>query len=191
MRTWSFRWNGRWWRPLFIATTVAACVNRAGNVDTVASDTTAPLRRDSTAAPTTADSTRPPTTAAPTAAQGDSVVRLLETGCGGGVTGGGGGTFVTPDGRFYRYQRSGAPPNAKPELTFVRKDSARAAALVQAAEREGITRVSYSVPANMSCHLTLEREGKTYEVVWGIGTTPAPIRALVAVAADLDAAGAR
>ena len=186
MRTWSFRWNGRWWTPLFVATTVTACVNRAGNVDTAASDTAASLRRDSTAPPPPADSTRPPT-----AAQGDSVVRLLETGCGGGVTGGGGGTFVTPDGRFYRYQRNGAPPNAKPELTFVRKDPARAAALVQAAEREGITRVSYSVPANMSCHLTLEREGKTYEVVWGIGTTPAPIRALVAVAGDLEAAAAR
>ena len=105
-------------------------------------------------------------------AQGDSVVRLLETGCGRGVTGSGGGTFVTPDGRFYRYQRNGAPPNAKAELTFVRKDSARAAALVQAAEREGITRVSYSVPANMSCHLTLEREGKTMRSCGGSGPPP-------------------
>ena len=62
---------------------------------------------------------------------------------------------------------------------------------MQAAEREGITRVSYSVPANMSCHLTLEREGKTYEVVWPFGAKPAAIRKLVAVAAELDAAGAR
>ena len=123
-------------------------------------------------------------------AQGDSVVRLLETGCGRGVTGSGGGTFVTPDGRFYRYQRNGAPPNAKTELTFVRKVSARAAALVQAAEREGITRVSYSAGEHELPSHSRAR-GEDYEVVWGIGTTPAPIRALMAVAADPEAAGAR
>lgn len=174
-----------------IAAALAACVNRAGNADTVASDTTAPAPRDSVAAPVRSDSARAPADTAPGVVQGDSVERLLETGCGGGVTGGGGGTFLTADGRFYQYRRNGPPPNAKRALTFVRKDSTRAAALVQAAEREGITRVKYAEPANMSCHLTLERGGKTYEVVWPYGAKPAAIRKLVAVAADLDAAGAR
>ena len=165
----------RSWAPLLIGATVAACASRKGNTDTVASDTVRPASRDSAAAPV----------------RSDSVARLLETGCGGGVTGGGGGTFLTADGRFYRYRRSGPPPNATRELTLVRTDSARAAALVQAAEREGITRVKYSEPSNMTCYLTLEREGKIYEVAWAYGTKPEAIRKLVAVAADLEAAGAR
>ena len=122
-------------------------------------------------------------------AQGDSVVRLLETGCGRGVTGSGGGTFVTPDGRFYRYQRNGAPPNAKAELTFVRKDSARGARAGRRARghhaRELFRAGEHELPSHSRAR------GEDYEVVWGIGTTPAPIRALMAVAADPEAAGAR
>jgi hypothetical protein len=121
-----------------------------------ASSDSAPPPADTTipAAATIADSapdTRP-------VAQ-DSVAPLLETGCSGGVTGGGGGTFVTADGRFYRYQRNGPPPNAKRELAFVRRDSAAAAALVESAERAGISRVKYSEPSNMTCHLKLTRGG--------------------------------
>jgi hypothetical protein len=181
----------RRWAPLFLVAAFTSCAKGAGNSDTVVPDSTTSANRDSATAPVRSDSGRAATGTAPAAARGDSVAQLLETGCGGGVTGGGGGTFLTADGRFYRYRRDGAPPNANRELTFVRKDSARAAALVRAAEREGITRLTYSVPANMSCHLTLERDGKTYEIVWGYGTKPAEIRKLVTVAADLETAGAR
>lgn len=118
----------------------------------------------------------------------DSVVPVLETGCAGGVTGGGSGTFVTADGRFYRYQREGPPPNAPWRLTFVRRDSARSAGLVEAAEREGITRIKYSQPSNMTCYLSLTRNGTEYEVAWPISTTPPAIRGLVALAKDLSAA---
>jgi hypothetical protein len=180
-----------WWGPLLVAATLTACAKRPGNGDTAASDTAAPAARDSVAAPARSEPVAAKADSAAARAQGDSVVRLLETGCGGGVTGGGGGTFLTADGRFYRFERNGPPPNAKRELTFVRKDSSRAAALVQAAERAGLTRVKYSMPANMSCHLTLERDGKTYEVVWPFGAKPAELRQLMAVAADLDAAAAR
>jgi hypothetical protein len=118
----------------------------------------------------------------------DSVTPLLETGCGGGITGGGTGSFVTADGRFYRYQRNGPPPNAKRELTFVRRDSAGAAALVESADREGITRVKFSEPSNMTCHLTLARGGTSSEIAWPLGTTPAAISKLVAVAKALETA---
>ena len=49
------------------------------------------------------------------------------------------GTFVTATGHFYRYSRRTPSPNAN-QVTFLHEDSARAAALVQAAEREGITK---------------------------------------------------
>ena len=50
----------------------------------------------------------------------------------------GSGTFVTASGHFYRYSRRTPAPNAN-QVTFLHQDSARAAALVQAAEPEGIT----------------------------------------------------
>ena len=120
-----------------------------------------------------------------TRAQADTVP-VLTAGCSGGVTGGGAGTFVTASGEFYRYQRNRPAPNAKRELTFVRRDSAEAARLVMAAEQAGITRIKYSVPANMTCHLTLDRSGTSYDVAWPMGVVPAEIRALVAVAKDLE-----
>ena len=51
--------------------------------------------------------------ASPVAAVGDSIKPLLETGCSGGITGGGSGTFVTASGHFYRYERGGPAPNVK------------------------------------------------------------------------------
>jgi hypothetical protein len=62
---------------------------------------------------------------------------------------------------------------------------------VQSAEREGLTRIKFSEPSNMTCFLSLARGGTSYEVAWPIGTSPTPIRKLVALAKDLqDAAGA-
>ena len=116
------------------------------------------------------------------------MVALLETGCGGGITGGGSGTFLTADGRFYRFQRGGPPPNAERKLTFVRKDSSRAARLVQAAEREGIARIKYSEPSNMTCYLSLYRGGASHEVAWAMGAKPDAIQTLIAVSAELEAA---
>lgn len=143
--------------------------------------------RDTAVADTASQPAASATDSTPSA-RGDSVIALLETGCGGGFSGGGGGTFLTTDGRFYRFERTGPPPNAKRQLTFVRKDAARAVALVEAAERAGITRIKYSIPANMTCHLSLDRDGTSHEVAWGIGTKPSEIDALLKVATDLEAA---
>ena len=131
------------------------------------------------------DSTRNSAQARP-----DSVTPWLETGCGGGVTGGGGGTFVTARGDFYRYRRSGPAPLSPRTLTFVRRDSARAAALVNAAVRDGITRIAFTEPYNMTCHLSLEARDTSYSVAWPMGQTPAQIRKLVALAKELEAAAA-
>ena len=164
----------RGWLPAVFAIVVSACGrNRTVPADSTVVDTA--TRRDTT----------PSTVGVPS----DSATALLETGCSGGVTGGGSGTFVTADGRFYRFQRGGPPPNAPRQLTFVRKDSARAVALVNAAERGGITRIKYSEPFNMTCHLLLNRGATSYEVDWPMGSTPSKIKALMTVAADLEAEG--
>jgi hypothetical protein len=102
----------------------------------------------------------------------------------------GSGTFVTASGHFYRYSRRTPSPNAN-QVTFLHQDSARAAALVQAAEREGITRIRFSEPSNMTCSLALDRGGTSHEVEWPIGTSPTPIRKLVEVAKDLQDAAAK
>jgi hypothetical protein len=182
--------DGGW---AFLAAVALACGGRGGRAtpDTSSRDTTQATVPAQRAAPrndtaNTVQSSGARDSAQASAAQGDSVTALLATGCGGGFTGGGGGTFVTADGRFYRYQRGGASPNAKRELTFVRRDSAQAAALVQAAERAGITRINYSEPANMTCSLTLTRGGTSHEVAWAMGTTPKQIEQLVAVAKRLE-----
>jgi hypothetical protein len=158
-----------------LAVVALACGNRAGSPGSDATRDTAKIM----------DPGGPPDPAR-AAARSDTATALLATGCGGGVTGGGGGAFVTADGRFYRYQGMGPQPNANAELTFVRKDSARAAALVDAAERQGISRVNYSVPSNMTCSLTLTRAGASHEIAWAMGTTPRPIARLVEVAKQLS-----
>jgi hypothetical protein len=161
------------------AATSLACTTR--KPDAVA-DTTPAAPPSSTAA-SRVDSAKPTDSAAsPLTAAADSIKPLLETGCSGGITGGGSGTFVTATGHFYRYERGGPAPNAKREMTLLRQDSAAAAALVQTAEREGITRIKYSEPSNMTCYLSLDRGGASFEVAWPIGTSPRPIRKLVDLA---------
>ena len=70
----------------------------------------------------------------------------------------------------------------------MRRDSAAAAALVESAEREGISRVTFSEPSNMTCHLTLARGGTSSEIAWPMGTAPPAIAKLVAVAKALETA---
>jgi hypothetical protein len=152
-----------------------ACRTRAPGA---ASDTTTGVR--GSAGTSQADSpTVKDSAGSPVAAAADSVTPLLETGCSGGLTGGGSGTFVTASGHFYRFQRNGPAPNAQREITLLRRDSAAAAVLVQAAERAGIARIKYSDPSNVTCYLSLDRGGTSHEVEWPIGTSPTPIRKLV------------
>ena len=136
--------------------------------ETPAADTAVSTARDTTQ-PAVPTSTAVP--ASPTAtASGDTITPLLETGCIGGVTGGGSGTLLTSTGDFYRDQTGSPAPNARRDLTLLGRDSARASALVQAAEREGITRIKFIQPSNMTCGLSLYRGGTTYRVAWPSGT---------------------
>jgi hypothetical protein len=170
--------------PLWATVAAFACspANGSPAADTPRIDAAA------SGSPDTGMATNPVPPAGPAA--GDSVTPLLETGCSGGVTGGGSGTFLTASGHFYRFRRGGPAPNAHRETTLLGRDSVRAAAIVQAAERKGITLVKFSQPSNMTCFLSLDRGGTSYEVAWPIGTSPTLIRKLVNVAKDLqDAAG--
>jgi hypothetical protein len=117
----------------------------------------------------------------------DSLATHLETGCGGGVTGGGSGAIVTQTARFYRWSQPG-PDSASRTLTFVRRDSARAAVLFREAEQRGLSRVRFSEPFNVTCFLALIRAGQRYEVAWPVGTTPPKIRSLVELSKEIDAA---
>lgn len=180
-------------RAISLLACLSACSagGRTASADTAAADTTpaAATRRDSAGSADSAkiaDPNGPPDPARSSTAESDTATALLETECGGGVTGGGGSTFVTADGRFFHARHSAAMPNAARTLTFVRKDSSRAAALVQAAEDAGITRIAYVHPANMTCSLSLTRGGTTHEVAWPMGTTPNEIKKLVAVATQLS-----
>jgi hypothetical protein len=96
--------------------------------------------------------------------------------------------FVTVRGDFYRYQRDGPAPVARRTLTFVRRDSAHAIRLVDAAKRHGITRIRFSEPSNMTCHLSLAERDTTYEIAWPMGAAPAVVTRLVAVAEQLSGA---
>ena len=176
----------------------ASCGTRDGRArtDTPSSDTTrsAAATRPDSATPsdstTRPDSNRPTATgAAVSVTQADSVNALLETGCGGGFSGGGGGTFLTADGKFYHFRFQ--TPNAKRELTLVRTDTARAAELVRRAKKEGIERITYVHPSNMTCYLTLTGGSSTHEVSWPMGTKPDSIARLLAVAKALDEAASR
>lgn len=89
--------------------------------------------------------------------------------CGGGVTGGGQGTRITPDGRITRLSRStfAAPETATPlgedEAAFQRWSAALAAA--------GFTRLPTGSPGNMTCSLS---QGTT-TIRWPGFTPPATV----------------
>jgi hypothetical protein len=117
----------------------------------------------------------------------DSLGARLETGCAGGVTGGGGGVIVTESGRFYRWGQPG-PESSERTLTLVRRDSARAAALFRAAEQRGLTHVKFSEPFNVTCALALVRGGQRHEIAWPFGQAPRPIRKLVELSKEIEAA---
>ncbi|MEO8450472.1 MAG: hypothetical protein ABI647_11805 [Gemmatimonadota bacterium] len=113
-------------------------------------------------------------------AASDSLGNRLETGCSGGVTGGGGGTIVTEDGRFFNYVRTTGKP--EPSVKLIGRDGPRAAAYFKAAERAGLTRIKYREPSNMTCHLSLTRGAKRSEVAWPIGSRPKKIAKLIDLA---------
>lgn len=98
-----------------------------------------------------------------------SIVRY----CGGGVTGGGGGLRIDPDGSVLRFHRAraGAPIEETPVET--RAPYARIAALLDAA---GFKHLPRGAPSNMTCSLTRWRDGRSHVVMWGIGHAPAALQ---------------
>ena len=107
----------------------------------------------------------------------------LESSCSGGFTGGGGGSIVTRDGRFYHWQRQ---TYASPQwMKFDRRDSARAAMLFAEAERIGFLRTDYDKPSNMSCSLSLVSGAKGHTVTWPINGAPRHIRAVAKLADEV------
>lgn len=123
----------------------------------------------------------------------DSLGTHLNTGCTGGITGAGGGVIVTESADFYRWSQPGPRPSGR-VLTLARRDPARAAALLRAAEQRGLTRVKFNEPANMTCFLELVRGGRRYAVAWpGSGpmswsSAPRQIRTLAELAEEINAA---
>jgi hypothetical protein len=112
----------------------------------------------------------------------DSLGQYLETGCAGGVTGGGNGALVTRNGRFFTWSQPG-PRAAERTLTLVRTDSVRAATLFRLAKAGGIQRIAFSEPANMTCFLSwIQTGGTAHSVAWPYGAKPRRLGRLLAVA---------
>ena len=116
-------------------------------------------------------------------APGDGIARY----CGGGVTGGGGGVSVTAAGTVTRLRRprAGAPPEEQVIRHGETAAYARIAALLDAARFESMAR---GEPSNMTCSITRRRDGRSHQVMWGIGRAPP---ALAEAFSALDAIGRR
>lgn len=118
--------------------------------------------------------------AAPAAAQpADAIERF----CGGGVTGGGSGLRVLPDGSAFalRRARAGAPLEAVP----IPRQGPSYAEILALLEAAGFERLASAPPGNLTCSLTLRREGRVHSVTWPAGAPPASLApALAALGAD-------
>jgi hypothetical protein len=133
-----------------------------------------------------ADTTTTTPTPSP-ATTSDSVDARLETGCTGGVTGGGRGSSVSARGDIYRWDQ--ATPNADQRIeTFIAHDSTRVATFFRDAEARGLTRTTFSEPSNVTCSLTLIRGTQRHSIAWPMGATPSKIEALVELAKAIDSA---
>lgn len=94
--------------------------------------------------------------------------------CGGGVTGGGGGLRIAPDGAVVRLRRPHAgAPLEETRLEDRAEAYARIAALLDTARFERMPR---GEPSNMTCSLARRRGGQSHLVMWGIGRAPAALQ---------------
>jgi hypothetical protein len=101
----------------------------------------------------------------------------IVTWCGGGVTGGGGGLHVAPEGAVTRIRRAqAAAPLEETRVPEHRADFARLAAMLDAA---GFVRMPRGEPSNMTCSLTRRDGTRTSEVLWPIGQPPAGLRPIL------------
>ena len=102
----------------------------------------------------------------------DTQKESLSWGCSGGFTGGGDGVVVHRDGEIHRWSR---PTYRDPvEQSFVRSDGAATRDLFAELERISFTGIHYNKVGNMTCSVTLRRDGSTHIVAWPIGDPAAP-----------------
>ena len=102
-------------------------------------------------------------------APGDAIISY----CGGGVTGGGGGTRIEADGAVMRLRRPLAGAPLEETRTGQTAPHERIAALLDAAGFEHMPR---GTPANMTFSITRQRGGRSHQVMWPAGQPPAPLR---------------
>ncbi|NKC30750.1 hypothetical protein HEQ75_07735 [Roseomonas sp. BU-1] len=93
--------------------------------------------------------------------------------CGGGVTGGGGGTRITSDGELVRLDRarSGAPQT----LTLLGNDIQAYRRWKTTLDEAGFTRMTDLRPGNLSCSLTQEVRGRLFGLAWPGAAPPSRI----------------
>lgn len=99
----------------------------------------------------------------------DAIIRY----CGGGITGGGGGLRIEPDGRVVRLRRPRAGAPVEETVLDGSAPYARVAALLDTA---GFDRMPRGAPSNMTCSITRWRGGRSQVVMWGITQTPAALQ---------------
>jgi hypothetical protein len=116
--------------------------------------------------------------AAPAAAQpADAIERFR----GGGVAGGGSGLRLLPDGSAFALRRARAPLEAVP----IPRQGPSYAEILALLEAAGFERLASAPPGNLTCSLTLRREGRRHSVTWPAGAPPAALApALAALGAD-------
>jgi hypothetical protein len=97
--------------------------------------------------------------------------------CGGGVTGGGGGTRILEDGMVTRLEqpRAGVPV----VITPLGRDTAAYRRWVATLETAGFARLAEQRPGNVTCSLTQELNGRLAGVSWPGEAPPTRIPAAV------------
>jgi hypothetical protein len=89
----------------------------------------------------------------------------LDTGCGGGETGGGSGLSITSDGQVASWRRAGPAPGPR----VIRKtwaDTARASRIFRALHDAGFRSLPHGKPSNWTCFFTLSDAQGTHEVLF-------------------------
>ena len=95
----------------------------------------------------------------------DAIIRY----CGGGISGGGGGLRIEPDGRVVQLRRARAGAPVEERLLDATASYAHIAALLDAA---GFEQMPRGAPSNMTCSITWRRGGRPHVVMWGISRAP-------------------
>jgi hypothetical protein len=105
-------------------------------------------------------------------------IREVSAGCAGGVTGGGTGVALLPDGALYRWEQQLA--QSPERRTLVRTDTALAADVFHRLAAMRFTAIDHTDAGNVTCFVRARTDSGAHEVAWPMGDTHAPsaVRAL-------------